>query len=58
MKPGVKLAAFTLVLAAAFGGGTALGATFAPEPEPAPMDHSNMPGMDHSQQPPAPTTAP
>ena len=54
MKPGVKLAAFGVVLATAFGGGAALGAVFEPDPPaPAPMEHdmNNMsPGemMDHS----------
>lgn len=69
MKPGAKLAAFALVLAAAFGGGAAMGAVFAPGSS-APTQHDtermdpnspgmdpNMPGMNHSQSP-APTRAP
>ncbi len=61
MKPGVKLAAFALVLAAAFGGGAGLGAIFAPD-SPAPKRTDNidntsnvdMPGMDMTPQSPAP----
>ncbi len=54
MKPGVKLAAFALVLAAAFGGGLGLGTAFAPG-TPSPDRTSNdMPGMDMTPQSPAP----
>ena len=62
MKPGVKLAAFGVVLATAFGGGAALGAVFEPDPPaPEPMEHdmNNMaPGemMDHSTTTTVPTT--
>jgi len=43
VKPGVKLAAFALVLAAAFGGGAALGAVFEPDqPAPTMQDHGDM----------------
>ena len=50
MKPGVKLAAFALVLAAAFGGGAALGAVFEPsQPAPEPMQHGDMHNMTDEQ---------
>ena len=52
MKPGVKLAAFALVLAAAFGGGAALGAVFEPsQPAPEPMEHNteDMSNMTEEQ---------
>jgi len=53
VKPGVKLAAFALVLAAAFGGGLGLGTAFAPGA--ASPDHmsNDMPGMDMTPQSPA-----
>ena len=46
MKPGVKLAAFALVLAAAFGGGAAMGAVFEPAPPPKPMEGHDMNNTD------------
>jgi len=46
VKPGVKLAAFALVLAAAFGGGAAMGAVFEPAPPPKPMEGHDMNNMD------------
>lgn len=48
-RTGVKLAVFALILAAAFGGGAALGATVGPEP--------SEPAMPAEQQPAPPTTA-
>lgn len=57
MTPSAKLAAFAVVLAAAFGGGAALGAAFAPAP---PATHHmpgmpDMPGMDMSNMPNTPS---
>ena len=50
MKPGVKLAAFALVLAAAFGGGAALGAVFEPsQPAPEPVQDHDMNNMTDEQ---------
>ncbi len=59
MKPGVKLAAFAVVLAAAFGGGAAMGAVFEPDPPPPPpMNHdmSNMTAEEHTNMNMATTT--
>lgn len=59
MKPGVKLAAFSLVLAVAFGGGAAAGAAFGPDSS-APnrsASNDNMLGMNMTTHAPAPAPA-
>ncbi len=58
MKPGAKLAAFALVLAAAFGGGLGLGSAFAPSSSGPDLMSNDMPGMDMTHQSPAPTPEP